>query len=432
MSKKGEYKRRIADNTLKRRLTCKGAVLIEGAKWCGNTTTALQIAKSVLYMQLPSKKQQNLEMAELDPSLLLEGDTPRLIDEWQLAPKLWDAVRFEVDRRDDFGQFILTGSAVPASLDEISHSGIGRISRMLMRPMSLFESNDSVGDVSLASLFNGDLDIKGKNHLELQDIARIICRGGFPESLTFSQEDSLFLAQDYYDALVNSDISRVDNVRRDKEVTTRILRSYARNLGSQAKISSITKDIYANETEDLKDLSGRNLTTTSYINALKKIFVIEDSPSWNPNLRSRVAIRTSDTRYLVDPSIAASALGIGPNDLIDDLNTMGLLFENLCIRDLRVYAESLDGELYHYRDANGLECDAVIHLRNGSYGLIEIKLGGEKLINEGVENLKNMFSKIDTNKMKNPSFMMVLTATGNYAYKREDGIYIVPIGCLKD
>ena len=432
MSKKGEYKPRIADNILKKRLNCKGAVLIEGAKWCGKTTTALQIAKSVLYMQLPSKKQQNLEMADLDPTLLLKGDTPRLIDEWQLAPKLWDAVRYEVDRRDNFGQFILTGSAVPASLDDISHSGIGRITRMIMRPMSLFESNDSVGEVSLTNIFNGDLDIKGENKLGLQDIAHIICRGGFPESLSFSEGDSLFLSQDYYNALVNSDISRADNVKRDKEITTRLLRSYARNIGSQAKISSITKDIYVNEIEYLNDLSGRNLTTTSYINALKKIFVLEDSPSWNPNLRSRVAIRTSDTRYFVDPSIAASALGIGPNDLINDLNTMGLLFENLCIRDLRVYADALDGKVYHYRDKNNLECDAVIHLRNGKYGLIEIKLGGDTRIKEGIETL-NKFSKIiDTKEMKEPSFKMVLTAIGDFAYKNKDGILIVPIGCLKD
>lgn len=301
-----------------------------------------------------------------------------------------------------------------------------------MRPMSLFESNDSVGEVSLTNIFNGDLDIKGENKLGLQDIAHIICRGGFPESLSFSEGDSLFLSQDYYNALVNSDISRADNVKRDKEITTRLLRSYARNIGSQAKISSITKDIYVNEIEYLNDLSGRNLTTTSYINALKKIFVLEDSPSWNPNLRSRVAIRTSDTRYFVDPSIAASALGIGPNDLINDLNTMGLLFENLCIRDLRVYADALDGKVYHYRDKNNLECDAVIHLRNGKYGLIEIKLGGDTRIKEGIETL-NKFSKIiDTKEMKEPSFKMVLTAIGDFAYKNKDGILIVPIGCLKD
>lgn len=427
-----DYKPRIADDILKKRLACKGAVLIEGAKWCGKTTTALQIAKSVLYMQNPKEKKQNLEMAEIDPAMLLKGDTPRLIDEWQLAPKLWDAIRFEVDMRNEFNQFILTGSAVPANLDEISHSGIGRISRMVMRPMSLFESGESTGDVSLKKLFNNEHKILGTNKLELNDLTYLICRGGFPQSLTLPKDDAIFLATDYYNALIDSDISRVDNIKRDKEISKRLLRSYARNIGNQAKITSITKDIYVNEIETQNDISNKSQTITSYINALKKMFVLEDSPSWNPNLRSKTAIRTTDTRYFVDPAIGAAALGARPNDLIDDLNTLGLLFENLCVRDLRIYADAIGGCVYHYRDRNDLECDAIIHLQNGQYGLIEIKLGGDKRINEGIETLKKLSKIIDTEKMKEPSFKMILTGVGTYAYKNNDGILIVPIGCLKD
>lgn len=422
-----EYRRRIIDKLLERKLKGKGAVLIQGVKWCGKTTTAEQIANSVLYMANPEDKDQNIMLADINPSILLEGDTPRLIDEWQLAPKLWDAVRFQVDHRRNEGQFILTGSAVPVNLDDVSHTGTGRFSWLTMRPMTLYESGESNGSVSLIDLFNNSKSISGTNSLSLEDIAYLCCRGGWPRSIFMDKDISLEQAYDYFDAIVNSDISRVDGINRNPERAKKLMKSYARNLGSQASNETLKNDMINNDSVSLD-----SDTVLSYINALKKIFVIEEAPSWNPNLRSKTAIRTSDTRYFTDPSIAVASLGIGPNDLINDLNTFGLIFETLCIRDLRVYAESNNGSLYHYRDASDLECDAVIHLRNGDYGLIEIKLGGDKLIEEGVSNLLKMMNKIDTDKMNNPSFLMVLTATGKYAYKREDGVYIVPIGCLKN
>lgn len=420
------YRNRIADGILDRKLRAKGAVLIEGAKWCGKTTTASQIAKSILYMQDSARKRQYLELSEIDPARLLSGETPRLIDEWQLAPKLWDAIRFEVDRRDEFGQFILTGSAVPPETSEISHSGIGRITKMLMRPMSLYESGDSSGQVSLSGLFAGNGDIRGESSMNIDKLSFLICRGGWPKAIDEEEDVALQQAIDYFDAIVDADISRVDNVERNKERTKRILRSYARSVGTQAKISSIAADISANEAVSISDM-----TITSYINALKKIFVLEDSSAWNPNLRSKTAIRTSDTRYFTDPSVCTAALELGPNDLVNDLNTMGFLFENMCIRDLRIYAEALDGNVYHYRDKSGLECDAVVHLRNGVYGLVEIKLGGDRLISEGVKTLKKLSSNIDTTKMKAPAFKMVLIGVGEMAYRRSDGIYIVPLSCLK-
>ena len=423
--KKMRYSKRLADSILKEMLEAKGAVLVEGAKWCGKTTTAEQISNSRLYMQDPAKKEQNLQLANLNPSLLLEGKTPRLIDEWQLAPKLWDAVRFEVDRRNEFNQFILTGSAVPASTDEISHSGTGRISRLLMRTMTLLETGDSTGKVSLKKLFQNETDIAASNETDLRKIAYLICRGGWPKVLGTSEKIALRQSIDYYDAVVNSDISRVDGKTRNPERARLLMRSYSRNIGTQIKYEDLRKDILGNDIE-----SFSIETLYDYVDALKKIFVIEDSPAWNPNLRSKTAIRTTDTRYFVDPSIATACLGIGPEDLINDLKTMGFLFENLCVRDLKVYAQTLDGLVYHYRDRNNLECDAVVHLRNGSYGLIEVKLGGDKLIAEGAKTLNTLEKNIDTSKMKLPSFKMILTAVGDYAYKREDGILIVPITCL--
>lgn len=422
-----QYKKRIADEILQFKLESKGAVLIEGAKWCGKTTTAKQQANSIVSMQNQDTASSNIELANIKPSILLTGETPRLIDEWQVAPKLWDAVRFEVDQRDEFGQFILTGSAVPADISEIFHTGTGRITRMLMRPMSLFESEESSGTVSLKDIFNGKLDIAGTSSIDLEHLSFIICRGGWPKAIDCSERIALEQAFDYFNGVVNSDISRVDNVERNKERAIRIMRSYARSIASQTKLSSIVEDIKINEANNISED-----TIASYIKALKQIFVIEDSPAWNPNLRSKAAIRTSDTRYFVDPSIGTAALGLGPKDLIADLNTMGLVFENLCIRDLRIYADALDGNVYHYRDSNNLECDAVVHLRNGSYGLIEIKLGGDKLIEEGATTLNKLEANIDTTKMKAPSFKMVLTGVGNYAYRRKDGVLIVPIGSLKD
>ena len=421
-----EYKLRIADKILEKKLKGKGAVLIQGPKWCGKTTTAEQICKSILYMAKPEDKTQNLTLADISPSLLLEGETPRLIDEWQIAPKLWDAIRFEVDHRNLEGQFVLTGSAVPVSMDEVTHTGTGRFSWLTMRTMSLYESGESNGTISLSKLFE-ETNITGINELSLEDIAYLCCRGGWPRSTFMEKEIALEQAFDYYDAIVNSDISRVDNINRNSERVKKLMKSYARNIGTQSSIDTIKKDIVENESFSIDDD-----TIFSYISALKKIFVIEEAPAWNPNLRSKTAIRTADTKYFIDPSIAVAALGIGPNDLIKNLNTFGLIFESLCIRDLRVYAESINGNVYHYKDSSGLECDAVVHLRNGNYGLIEIKLGGDNLIDIGAENLKKLNQKIDTTKMNKPSFLMVLTAIGKYAYKREDGVCVVPIGCLKN
>lgn len=422
-----EYRKRIADDILIRKLEGKGAVLIEGPKWCGKTTTAEQVASSILYMDDPERKNQNITLSELNPKRLLDGDTPRLIDEWQLAPKLWDAIRFEVDHRGELGQFILTGSAVLPDTKEITHSGTGRFTWLTMRPMSLYESGDSSGEVSLRELFETPESIDGLSDISIERLAFLVCRGGWPQAINMRDEIALDQALDYFDAVVRSDINRVDNVQKNAEKVRRLMRSYARNQGSQAPNTLLASDVSANDEESISEN-----TVASYLNALRKIFVIEDMPAWNPNLRSKTAIRSSDTRYYIDSSIAAAALGIGPNDLINDLNTFGFLFETLCIRDLRVFADAIDGHVYHYRDKDGLECDSVIHLRNGKYGLIEIKLGGDKLIEEGVENLKELESKIDTDKMKAPSFLMVLTGIGDYAYRRKDGVYIVPIGCIKD
>jgi len=413
---------------LSRRLQGVGAVLIQGPKWCGKTTTAEQQAKSVVYMDDPEYMEQNMELANLSPKKLLAGSAPRLIDEWQLAPRLWDAARFEVDHRGELGQFIFTGSAVPADTGKIHHTGTGRFAWLTMRTMSLFESGDSTGEVSVKELFdNPGTDVFGTNSQNIDSVAWLICRGGWPQATTVKKEVALDMAYRYYEAVVNNDISRVDNVKRDAERTKRILRSIARNQCAQGTVNTICADIESND-----NIAANRTTVTAYIDALKKIFVLEDSPAWNPNLRSKSAIRTSETRYFSDPSIGIAALGIGPNDLVNDLNTMGLFFESMCVRDLRVYADALDGTVYHYRDSNGLECDMVIHLRNGNYGLIEIKLGGEKNIEEGAKNLKSLASKIDTTKMKAPSFLMVLTGTSRYAIRREDGVYVVPIGCLKD
>lgn len=423
-----QYRPRIADKMLSRRLMGVGAVLIQGPKWCGKTTTAEQQAKSVVYMDDPEYMDQNIELASLSPKKLLAGATPRLIDEWQLAPQLWDAARFEVDHRDEEGQFIFTGSAVPADTDKIHHTGTGRFAWLTMRTMSLYESGESTGEVSLNDLFiKPDVDVFGTNNLNIDSIAWLICRGGWPRATTINKEVALDMAYRYYEAVVNNDVSRVDNVRRDAKRTKRVLRSIARNQCAQISVNTICADIESNDT-----VSANRLTITSYLDALKKIFVLEDSLAWNPNLRSKTAIRSSETRYFSDPSIGVAALGIGPNDLINDLSTMGLFFESMCVRDLRVYADALEGTIYHYRDSKGLECDAVLHLRNGSYGLIEIKLGGEKNIEEGAKNLKLLASKIDTTKMKAPSFLMILTGTTKYAIRREDGVYVVPIGCLKD
>ena len=421
------YKKRIADDILKRKLKGKGAVLIEGPKWCGKTTTAEQMAASVLYMDNPQFKTQNILMAQVNPKFLLKGETPRLIDEWQLAPELWDAIRFEVDHRSELGQFILTGSSVPVETKTNSHSGTGRFAWVTMRPMSLYESGDSTGDVSLTNLFTNPSNIEGVSNLNFEKLAFVTCRGGWPQAIDMPQDIALDQAIDYYEAVVRSDIYRVDGINKNPDKIRRFMRSYARNQREQVANTIISRDVFENNEVEISDE-----TVATYLDALKKIFVIEEMPAWNPNLRSKTAIRTSNTRYFVDPSIAVAALGIGPNDLINDLKTFGFIFETLCVRDLRVYADSLNGDVFHYRDKDGQECDAVIHLKNGKYGLIEIKLGGDKLIEDGANNLKKMESKIDLEKMGKPSFLMVLIGVGDYAYRRSDGIYIVPIGCLKN
>ena len=427
MSDKKNYRPRIADRLLERKLRGKGAVLIEGAKWCGKTTTAEQICKSVLYMSEPGKVDQNVQLARINPALFLRGEKPRLIDEWQVAPLLWDAVRFEADHGDRLGLFVLTGSSVPPDMSEVIHSGTGRFGWLKMRPMSLWESGESTGEVSLSDIFAGRQDIAGVSKLSLERVAFASCRGGWPLSVDMDDEIALDQAFDYVSAVEKRDIQQADGVERDPSRVRRLLRSYSRHQGAQVSNAAIKDDMAENEGETL-DAE----TVASYIKVLKRIFVIEDAEAWNPNLRSKTAIRSSDTRYFTDPSIATASLGLGPDDLIADLNTFGLIFETLCMRDLRVYAEVLNGEVYHYRDKNGLECDAVIHLRDGRYGLIEIKLGGDNLINHGASTLLSLAEKIDTTKMKAPSFMMVLTAAGDYAYRREDGVLVVPIGCLKD
>lgn len=426
-----KYKERIADDIIKRKLNSSGAVLVVGPKWCGKTTTSEQHSCSVNYISDPMNLNKNMILAEININSLLEGDKPKLLDEWQIIPQLWDAVRFAVDHSKGVGQFILTGSAVPMDDEEqkkIHHTGTGRITTLRMRPMSLWESGDSNGKISLQYLFdNPDSMILAESSSSIEDIAFLMCRGGWPIATTLRKEYALETAFSYYKAVTEVDISRVDGVKRSSTRAKRLMRSLARHQGSQVTLTGIKNDMASNDTESL-DVE----TVSSYIEALKKIYVIEDMEAWNPNLRSKAAIRTTDTRYYVDPSIAAAALGIGPADLVNDLNTMGLLFETMAVRDLRVYAESIDGDVFHYRDSNGLECDSVIHLRNGRYGLVEIKLGGQALIEEGAKTLNKFESLIDTKKMNGPSFKMILTAVGSLAYKREDGIYVVPIDCLKN
>lgn len=422
------YRARIADQLLSESLEAMGAVLVQGTKWCGKTTTSVHHAGSVLYMDDPTQKEQNLSLAQTNIKRLLEGDTPRVIDEWELAPQLWDAARFEIDHRPEHvGQFIFTGSSVPKDKDkkQIFHSGAGRFDWITMRTMSLWESGDSTGDVSLQALFNGAMP-DGAATIDLDRLAYLTCRGGWPGALSLSERAALHVPHAYLKAVLNSDISKVDDVRRDANTMSRIIRSLARNQGEQIPYTTIRADIVNNENTTIS-----TDTVEDYVRVLNKIFLEEDMRAWNPNLRSKTAIRTSDTRYFVDPSIATSALGIGPKDLLNNLIDFGFYFETLAIRDLRVYADALDGDVFHFRDKNGLECDAVLHRRNGSYGLIEIKLGGADSIEKGATALKTLSAKIDTDKMNAPSFMMVLTGIGQYAYCRQDGVYVVPIGSLK-
>ena len=422
-----KYQPRIIDDELKRKLIV-GAVLIKGPKWCGKTWTAQEQAKSSLLMDDPEKKEQNIALAKNSPSIALEGETPRLIDEWQLVPKLWDAVRFEVDKRNVPSQFILTGSAVPVDMNKVDHSGTGRIAQLLMRPMSLFESKESSGEVSLKDLFTSPSQISGSSKLGLRELAFVSCRGGWPRAINYSGEDALTLSESYYDGLAENDISRVDGVRWSSNIAQIILRSYARNQAQQVSRETIREDTASGD-----GISVSIDTIYDYVETLRKLFVIEDSPAWNPNLRSKAAVRTTDTRYFVDPSIATQALGLSPDDLIQDLNTFGFIFETLCVRDLRIYAESIGKTISHYRDSSGLECDAVVHSKDGKYGLIQIKLGSDdETIEQAANKLIQLSRSIDESKMEKPAFCMILVGNAPNAYRRDDGIFVVPIGCLKN
>lgn len=433
MSENKTYRPRIADAVLARKLAGKGAVLIEGPKWCGKTTTAEQQAKSVIYMDDPAHVKENLLKAELAPQQLLQGESPCLLDEWQIAPQLWDAIRFEADHREGNGHFILTGSSVPVDEEQeegkvMRHSGTGRFAWVKMRPMALYESGESNGTISLKDIFSAPEKIYAKSTLSREDLAYALCRGGWPGTLGLDREIALDQAFDYVESVAKKDMNRVvDKVRRSPERVRQLMRSYARNLASQVPYETIAADMQANEPKGMD-----SETVSAYIEALRKLFVIEESKAWNPNLRSKTAIRTTNTRYFSDPSIGTASLGIGPGDLLSDFNTFGLHFEGMAVRDLRTYASSQFGEVYHYRDSEGLECDAIVHLRDGSYGLVEIKIGGESLINDGAHSLIRLRDKIDTTKMKKPSFMMVLIGIGEIAYRRDDGVYVVPLGCLKD
>ena len=424
---KFEYKQRIADLLLASKLRSAGAVLVQGPKWCGKSTTASQIAESSLMLGTPKILHETRNLLSIEPSLVMSGATPRLFDEWQTIPELWDTIRSEIDTRHEMGQFVLTGSAVPLESGEIQHTGTGRFAWLRMRPMTLWESQESTGEVSLLDLFDGvTRKIWGTNKHSLQDIAYILCRGGWPITLSQQLEDALNTAYNYVDAIAESDLSRVDNTLRNPMRVRRLLRSLGRLQGSAAPISTICQDMLANDESTLSEK-----TIASYINALEKIFVIEDMPAWSTNLRSKTAIRTSNTRYFVDPSIAVAALGITPNKLMNDLNTFGLLFETMAVRDLRVYADAINAKVYHYRDKDELECDAIVERRDGSYGLVEIKIGGDYAIKEAQNTLNVLSKKIDTDKVGKPQFRMILTAVGGYAMQLEDGCIVVPIGCLK-
>ena len=418
-----KYLTRIVDKTLDFALECSGAVLIEGPKWCGKTSTATEKAKSILLMQEPDRSESYKKAADTKPSILLRGKKPRLIDEWQSAPVLWDAIRFEVDKQGKSGLFILTGSSVPSD-NATEHTGTGRISRMLMRPMSLFESLESNGEISLKSLFDGEEFNEGFSELSIEKLAFVLSRGGWPASIGAREKVALKKVSDYVKSVISIDISKVDGVEKDPERVKKLMRSLARNISTMASMQTIIDDMATD------DITLSDKTVSSYLNALRRIFVIEDLPAWSPAMRSKTTIRTSSKRNFIDPSIAVSVLSTNPNKLLDDFCTFGFLFESLCIRDLRVYAEANDGKVFHYRDRNELEIDAIVELDDGRWGAVEIKMGAKE-IEKAAENLKNFKNKIDVQKMKEPSFLMVLTAT-EIAYKRNDGVLVVPIGCLKD
>lgn len=426
------YLKRIVDEDLRLRLDSVGATLIVGPKWCGKTTTAEQKAKSILRLNDPDMRDAYIATAQTKPSNLLKGDNPRLIDEWQEAPELWDAVRISVDRRREPGLYILTGSTT-IKKDNIRHSGTGRISRLKMYPMSLYESGESNGSISLADLFNKpNMDIDGTlSQLDINDLIFAACRGGWPSSLSLKTDVAkLFIAKDYVNNICESDISSIDGIERSPSKTRLLLRSYARNISTLATNSSLINDINANE----------NMSESSfyeYLDALKRLYVIEDVEAWCPNIRSKTSIRSSNKREFIDPSIAVASLGLSPEYFETDLKTFGFIFECLCVRDLKIYSNRLGGKVSYYRDKFGLEADAVLHLDDGRYALIEVKLGSRE-IEEGAKHLCKLKKLIrqyneaeQRSKLREPDLLIILTG-GPIAYKREDGVFVVPVGCLKD
>lgn len=421
-----EYINRIVDKEIKEKLSVMGAVLIKGPKWCGKTTSAKQVSKSILEMQNPDLQENYIELANTRPSLLLEGEKPRLIDEWQLAPKLWNAVRYAVDNAGHPNQFILTGSSTPVE-DDTLHSGVGRFAFITMKPMTLFESGDSNGKISLKEILNGKQKIDGiKTELTYEKIAYVLCRGGWPSSINIPEKQALEIPKNYIEVLCNSDISKVDGTKRNPQLARTILKSYARQVSTIDSDQSLFEDVKAN----YADISER--TIIDYMEVLKKLYIIEEIEAWNPNIRSKTAIRTSPKKSMVDPSLAVAALGCSPKEIMLDIRTYGLLFENLVNRDLSVYVRNIGGTLKHYRDRYDLECDNVVQFDDGRYALIETKLGGTK-IKEAEEHLLALRKIILANETKigEPAFMMVITGT-DMAYTTEGGVMIVPIGCLRD
>ena len=421
-----KYLERIIDSEIKEKLSITGAIQIKGPKWCGKTTSAKQLAKSVLEMQNPDLQDNYIELANTKPSLLLEGDKPRLIDEWQIAPKLWNAVRYSVDQTGLTNQYILTGSATPTD-DSSLHSGVGRFAIVNMKPMSLYESKDSNGKISLLDLKNGKRNIDGiTTDLDYEKIAFVLCRGGWPNAINLDETRALQIAKNYLDVLCNSDISKVDGIKRNPQLARTILRSYARQVSTINSDSAMYKDIKAN----YSDISES--TIINYLKVLKRLYIIEEIDAWHPNIRSKTSIRTAPKKSFVDPSLAVAALGCSKKELMLDINTFGLLFENLVNRDLSVYASKIGGTLSHYRDRYGLECDNIIHFEDGSYALVEIKLSGSR-IKEGASHLlelKKLIDESDDIKIK-PNLLMIITGT-DMAYVTENDILVVPIGCLKD
>lgn len=421
-----KYIKRYAERDIERALRSSGAVVVVGPKFCGKTTTSMLFQKSFMKLNTNSR----IQLARLNPKQALEGDNPRLIDEWQTVPEIWNYVKEDLDNEYQFGKYILTGSSTPVDKSEIHHSGAGRIVAVKMRPMSLFESGESKGSVSLLELFEGKpLTTFDENEkFTLEDVAFLTCRGGWPISVISDKSVSLDVTRNYYNSLFVFEDCDNENFRNKRaDILKMILRSYARNISTEASKQSIIDDVkQSNE----RTMDSR--TFDDYIEALQDLYIISDIEAWNPNIRSKTSIRTTPTRHFVDTSIACRALNLFPEDLMNDLESFGLFFEDLAVRDLSIYAQAHGGEIRHYRDKNGLECDAIVHLEDGRWGAIEIKLGGDKLIEDGAKSLTALKNKIEKQSREpNPSFLMILTARGSL-YQREDGIYVVPINCLKD